>query len=73
MFLLSCLGEYSHFDQQICVQHGFFRHHFQREDPTYYIWLLDISGPAQAARNNWGDLKEAGGEGDPVTCSDDLQ
>ena len=31
------------------------------EDPTYYIWLLDISGPAQAARNNWGDLKEAEG------------
>jgi len=29
------------------------------KDPTYYIWLLDISGPAQAARNNWGDLKEA--------------
>lgn len=29
------------------------------KDPTYYIWLLDISGPAQEARDNWGVLKEA--------------
>ncbi|CAK8988311.1 unnamed protein product [Durusdinium trenchii] len=29
------------------------------KDPTYYIWLLDISGPASDARNNWGELKEA--------------
>eukprot|EP00435_Cladocopium_sp_Y103_P058909 s781_g20.t2 len=29
------------------------------KDPTYYIWLLDISGPAQEARDNWGSLKEA--------------
>ena len=29
------------------------------QDPTYYIWLLDISGPAQEARDNWGVLKEA--------------
>eukprot|EP00439_Symbiodinium_sp_Y106_P009576 s567_g1.t1 len=29
------------------------------KDPTNWLWLLDISGPAAESRNDWGQLKEA--------------
>lgn len=30
-----------------------------QKDPTYYLWLLDISGPLEVAKNDWGDLSQA--------------
>jgi len=30
-----------------------------QKDPTYYLWLLDISGPLDATKNDWGDLAQA--------------
>lgn len=30
-----------------------------QKDPTYYLWLLDISGPLEVAKNDWGELKQA--------------
>ncbi|CAJ1372688.1 unnamed protein product [Effrenium voratum] len=42
------------------------------KDPTYYLWLLDVSGPAAESRNNWGQLSEAVSEvADSFLISDD--
>ncbi|CAJ1330582.1 unnamed protein product [Effrenium voratum] len=43
-----------------------------KDDPTYYLWLLDVSGPAAESRNNWGQLSEAVSEvADSFLISDD--
>ena len=38
---------------------GFLEMEIRSQDPTYYLWLLDVSGPAAESRNNWGQLSEA--------------